>query len=142
VTAAANKYYPFQVWASTLLFGSFLGIWLNFIRRPDSFDIGWALVSPIVLSLLGIFASLPAFGVYYLSFLLLHQRLKSTLLLKVLLGTLSIAGTLATLYFFGSKDMLSPTNRDGFLLTESYVFVVIFSGLIFRCYSRKPLPLT
>jgi len=85
---------------------------------------------------MGIFATLPALSVYYGTYRLLIKRPNPEVVIKLILIPLSIAGTLATLYFFGGRDMLSPGNRDGILLTAVYCLAALFFGLFFNCPSR------
>ena len=80
---------------------------------------------------MGIFATLPAFGIYYGAYRLLIKRPKPEFVIKLILIPLSIAGILASLYFFGGVAMLSPGNRDGFLLTAVYCLAALFFGLFF-----------
>jgi hypothetical protein len=48
------KYYPFQVWLSTLLPGSYLGVWLNFVQEPDTLSFETALLFPFLIFYYGI----------------------------------------------------------------------------------------
>ncbi len=132
-----NKYYPFQVWAATLICGPFLGIILNIVRRPDSFEIGHLLADPIFLALGGAFASLPAFAFYYLSYRFLRQKVQSEFYFKLILCPVSILCLIFTVYFFVSEEMFQPSNRDGFIILLSYLFCALLAGIYFRINKHK-----
>lgn len=134
-----NKYYPFQVWASTLVVGPILGILLNVVRRPDSFDLGYVFGGPLALALGGAFVSLPAFAIYYLIYRGLRLKIKSDIYLKFILCPIVFAGLIATIYFLVSNVMLRPTNRAGFLLVLSYVFCALASTLFFKTYKQSSI---
>src|SRR5690606_12650275 len=135
--AGLNKYYPFKVWAATLICGPFLGIILNIVRRPDLFELDYFLGGPWLLALGGAFVSLPAFAIYYLAYQLLRQRLRSELYFKLILCPVSIICVILTIYFLISEAMLQPSNRDGFLLTLSYLFCVLVAGISFKIFRQK-----
>jgi hypothetical protein len=138
MTKTFNKYYPFQVWASTLIVGPILGILLNVLRRPDSFDFGYVFGGPFALALGGAFVSLPAFAIYYLIYRSLRLKMESDIYLKFILCPIVIAGLIATIYFLVSDVMLQSTNRDGFLLVSSYVFCAFVSTFSFKTYKQIP----
>lgn len=127
------KYYPFQVWISTLFLGSYLGAWLNFVRRPDTLSFETALLFPFLIFIMGLIATLPAMAVYYCSYWLLQKARLPVDLFKLILVLISIAVILATLYFLGGTAMLTTTNRDGFLLTLAYCLATIICGFAFTC---------
>jgi len=139
VKDSVNKYYAFKVWAATLICGSFLSIFLNIVREPESFELSYLLAGPPLLALGGAFVSLPAFAIYYCTYRILHKKIHSGIYLKFILCPLSIVGLLTTIYFFVSKDMLQPSNRDGFLFTLSYVFCVVLAGILFKIFKEEKL---
>jgi len=128
----AAKYYPFKVWIGTLLFGSIMGIWLNFVRRPDTISFEAVLLFPIYVFLGGLIATIPAFGLYYGAYQLLQKTTAPGGLKKGILVLFSIVLIVVSLYFIGSEVMLQPSNRDGFILTLSYCFVTILCGFAFK----------
>lgn len=127
----AAKYYPFKVWIGTLLFGSIMGIWLNFVRRPDTISFE-AVLFPVYVFLGGLIATIPAFGLYFGAYQLLQKTTAPAELKKGILVLFSIVLILASLYLIGSEVMLQPSNRDGFILTLSYCFVSIICGFAFK----------
>ena len=133
----AAKYYPYKVWISTLLFGSIMGIWLNFVRRPDTLSFEAALLHPIFLFLAGLISTLPAFGFYYGTYHLLQKTAAPGELKKGILILVSISLILAFLYFVLGEAMLQSSNRDGYLLTISYCFVTIICGFGFKLKNQS-----
>lgn len=127
------KYYPFQVWLCTLLPGSYLGVWLNFVREPDTLSFETALLFPFLIFIMGLFGTLPGLAVYYCSYRLLQKARLPVDLFKLILVLISIVVILATLYFMGGTAMLETTNRDGFLLTLAYCLTTIICGYAFPC---------
>ena len=134
-----NTFYPFQVWATTLIGGPFLGILLNGIRRPDTFNVGYLLGGPLVIGLGGAFFSLPAFVIYYFIYRKLRDKIQSEIKLKFILCPISFVGFTATIYFFFGTVMFQPTNRDGFLMALSYGFCVLTSTFIFKIYKVESI---
>src|SRR6476620_2303972 len=127
-----NKYYPFKVWAVTLIGGPFLGILLNIVRRPDSFELSYLLAGPVLLAFGGVFVSLPAFAIYYFAYRVLREKMPSELYFKLILCPLSILGIIITVYFFVSEAMFHPSNRDGFLMILSYLFCAVIASISFK----------
>ena len=134
-----NTFYPYQVWATTLIGGPFLGILLNGIRRPDTFNVGYLFGGPVVLGLGGAFYSLPAFVIYCFIYRKLRDKIYSEIKLKFILCPISFLGFVATIYFFFGTVLLQPGNRDGFLMALSYGFCVLISTFIFKIYKLNSI---
>jgi hypothetical protein len=137
IIKTTDKYFPFKVWATTLFCGPFLGILLNIIRRPDSLDVSFLLGGPFMLALGGVVASAPAFIIYYAVFRFLQKKVQSGGYYKLILCLIAVPGVIGTLYFMVSKEMLRPSNRDGFLLFIAYLFCVLVAGISFRIFKKK-----
>jgi hypothetical protein len=130
-----DKYYPFKAWALTLICGPFLGILFDSIRKPERFDITILIGGPLLMAIHGSIVSLPAFGLYVIIFRILAGRLKYVFLLKLILGLITIPVILITFYFLVNKEMLSPSNRDGFLMVVGHLVSGFLSGFAFRIYT-------
>lgn len=128
-----SKYYPFKVWATILIISPVLAVVWNAIAEPWDFNSD-AIIIPIFLFFGGAFVSLPAFGIFFLSYKQLPKLVTSEIVVKILLIIICLLITGLTIYFLVDKVLIQQSNRDGFRVFLSYLIVVPISVFIFKLY--------
>ncbi len=98
--------YPFKVWLFTLFAGPLVGIWYDFFLWPQDAELGWLFGGPILLTIGGVFISLPAFIIFFAVFLLFEKTGLPEIVFKLLLSLLAVAGVIGTLHFFLTFSVL------------------------------------
>jgi hypothetical protein len=128
-----NKYYPFLVWLFILVVSPTLAMIWNAIAEPWDFDSSYLLM-PLFLAISGVFVSLPAFGLFFLSFRQIPKLIDSPIILKAVFIFICLIVTTFTIYFLFDKIFLEPSNRDGFRVFLSYLITVPIGVLSFKLY--------
>lgn len=131
--ASLSRYYPFKVWASILAISPILAVVWNAIAEPWDFNSD-AILTPLFLIVGGAFVSLPAFGIFFLSFKQIPKLVASEIVVKMLLIIICLLITTLTIYFLVDKVLMQPGNRDGFRVFLSYLILVPISVLAFKLY--------
>jgi len=125
-----NKLYPLQLWLTTIVvvapvlifFGSMI-FDPSFLRDPNSLGVILLFIA------FGLGYSLPTFLVSIIVFDIIARRIKSPLVIKMLLNFVSILGAFATFLIIGGSGAIS-----GGLI---YSTGIIISSLLFRVYKKN-----
>ena len=136
-----NKSYPFKVWICTCICGPFLGIVFNVAYDPDIFETSM-IYGPLLLGIMAMLISLPAFIVYYFLFRFLGLKLKSEFVLKVILSLFNCGAVILIFLISGLKTMMQPSNTDGFLFFQGTIIITLLAGFFFKAYQKQVIPIT
>lgn len=127
--------YPLKVWLITLVCGPYLGMLLNFLWSPDMFEASM-LYGPLFIAFVSIFFSLPAFGIYYIVYVMIIKIIRSEIILKAILCLISCFGVAVTFVIGGVATMLQPSNEDGFLFFNGYIITTLLAGILCKIFIK------
>jgi hypothetical protein len=129
-----NSQYPFKVWGISILLGPFFTIIYGFLTSTNSeFDIPALFLGLFLAILFGIVFSIPAFLIYYFSYRLFRNTIKSETYLKLMLTLIAISCMIVTFYLLLGKEFNFKGDAD-FLLP--YAGSIIVAGQLAKA-SRK-----
>ena len=119
--------YPIKVWILTIVIGPFVIGLITSIGMKESADSGFLgfLGIVIFIILFGLIFSIPAFAIYYTSFLILKRWLESYLLLKALLTGIALVSMLISVYIVYGAEYIDK----GVMVSLCYGMILLILGL-------------
>lgn len=134
---ASNKYYPLQVWLLTIVLAPLLLLLMKL--TVDGLFMGDGLLKGLLFFVLfGAVYSIPAFGLFYLSYKLLLRQGLRVLTMKLILFALAALLTFLTyLIIVNRVNFFRYADWNDLSLPAIYYVAILFSCLLYRV-TRKP----
>lgn len=127
-----NKYYPFQVWITSILVTPLLFAFYLIIQEDASISDVWILI-PLFISFSSL-PSLPILLVTYLVFRFIESDTMNTWKMKLILATIASSGA----FFIISLLFTGDQNGNPFDLSILYTLGILLSSFLFGIKKKKP----
>lgn len=134
-TKVLNKFYPLQVWLTSLLISPILLLLL----LPGAINEGSGLWIFFVFFffVFSFFCSLPTFIIYSIAFMIIPWKKISTIAGKLILSTIAIFGMYVTFYFMGFKVDFAENSNGDIIFPLGYTIGILLSSLYFMPQKKE-----
>ncbi|MGG9960663.1 hypothetical protein [Ferruginibacter sp. SUN106] len=134
---AYNKNYAFQVWSTSLVLPLIFAFIIASIDSQSLAGLPAFIGFGLIILGVSLLYSLPALGVYYLSYRYLLQTPLSPFIIKLILLLVAAIYITITFYFFFGTDFLNLKSDLEFPL--SYFASVTIASFLYKLTERKPI---
>ena len=128
-----NKYYPLQLWLTSIAIAPVLFFIIGFINSPNLNGESGAFAMLLMFVFFGLLYSLPVFIITYIIYKLTIHRTQNTLFAKVILNVVSVVGVWVTFMIIQGVDSFNwKGNRSGLVFSLIYSASIFISSTLYR----------
>jgi hypothetical protein len=128
IAVSMNKFYPFQLWLTTLGIGPILYVLYGLLSSNQNEASEIFALYPLFL-IIGLIYSIPLFLIFYIFFRLFAQLIPSSLAIKAIADILLVIGVFITFKVISGSEALN--------LSIAYSFGIIMSSTFFKIKEPK-----